>query len=180
MDNQRRIAKTMIRLKKSSLLTFLISLFITFLTSVTSASYNSMPRTAMYIGGIGSGCTLGYVRSVYGEPADKEQFSGEGLDVVTFIYSDTFRVTARTSSRNPVDEDDMIVSGFICTDETLKTPFGVGVGMPFTMVSDKFGPGRKGTGKQGEYHYYTAGAVEMDFYVDESGIITQIYQGTDF
>ena len=158
----------------------LTSLFVMLLTSAAFASYNSMPRTAMYIGGIGSGCTVGYVKSVYGEPADKDWFEGEGVRVVTLIYSDTFKVMARTSRSNPADEDDMIVSGFTCTAPSLQTPFSVSVGMPFTKVSGKFGPGRKSTNQQGEeFHYYTSGGVEMDFYVDKNGIIWKIHQGTE-
>ena len=158
----------------------LAGLFVMLLTSAAFAARSSMPRSAMYIGGVGSGCTVGYVKSIYGEPADEDWFEGEGVRVVTLLYSDAFKVMARTSLRNPVDEDEMIVCGFTCTDPSFKTPFGVGVGMPFSKVSDKFGPGGKTTNHRGEvFHYYSAGAVETDFYIDNNGIIRKIYQGTE-
>ena len=62
---------------------------------LTSAVFAAMPRDEMYVGGVGAGVTLGYIRSIYGEPADIRRHQNEGIKGVAYIYSDSFRVMAR-------------------------------------------------------------------------------------
>ncbi len=146
---------------------------------------HTMPREEMYVGGIGSGCSLGYVKSVYGEPKGKNWFDSYGVKGVTYVYSAAFHVTGWTSSKNPSAEDDILVAGFTLKDNSLSTPSGITVGMPYQKVVEKFGEVKKYTYNGKNFYAYvtqnTDGpAVQISFYVDEKGTITEINEGTDY
>ena len=72
------------------LLTMLSILF-----SATSFAH-TMPESEMFLRGIGPKTTLAQVKTVYGEPASKDEFKGEGVRVVTYVYSPLFKVFGRT------------------------------------------------------------------------------------
>ena len=58
---------------------------------------HSLPDTEAYVGGIGPGCTLGYVKSIYGEPTNAKRFTSDGVRVATYWYGDGFRVIGRVA-----------------------------------------------------------------------------------
>ena len=135
-----------------------------FLLCQTAVLAHTMTRDEMYVGGVGRGCSLGYVASVYGEPADKKEFRGDGIRSVTYIYSPTFSITAVGGARDVQPESDLRVNGFSCKDAYLKTP-------TMTKVDED---GRK----MYIYDVYH-GIQEMVFYVDANEVITEIRAGTE-
>lgn len=141
-----------------------------------------MPREEMYVGGIGAGCTLGYVKSVYGEPKEKKWFHSDGVRGVTYIYSDAFSVIGRTGGNDPREEDDLLVVSFSLKDNSLATPSGLTVGMPYETVAGMFGRVEKSTfyGRISYSYAVPKSPVELTFYVDDKDIITEIYEGTEF
>lgn len=141
-----------------------------------------MPREEMYVGGVGAGCTLGYVKSVYGEPKEKRWFNSDGVRGVTYKYSEMFSITGRTGNQDSRAEEDLLVVGFSLKDNSLATPSGLTVGIPYETVVGMFGRVEKSTfGGRTSYSYAAPKSpIEMTFYVDSKGIITEIYEGTEF
>ena len=141
-----------------------------------------MPREEMYVGGVGAGCTLEYVTSIYGEPQEKRWFNTAGVRGVTYIYSDAFSITGRTGKDDLRQEEELLVVGFSLKDNSLATPNGLTVGMPYETVSAMFGSVDKHTIGGRTFYSYGApnSAVELTFYVNDKGIITEIYEGTEF
>lgn len=41
-----------------------------------------MPKSELFVGGVGPGCTLEYVASVYGQPKEKRWFNSDGVRVL--------------------------------------------------------------------------------------------------
>ncbi len=137
---------------------------------LTSVAFAAMPRDEMYVGGVGAGVTLGYVRSVLGEPADVRRHQNEGIKGVVFTYSDSFRVVARARVSEKTPEDEMVVTGFWLSDASLATPGGIKVGMSYGKdVADRFGPGREVVDGQGNirYVYEEDPEIFFSFYVDK-------------
>lgn len=44
-----------------------------------------LPKSELFVGGVGPGCTLEYVASVYGQPKEKRWFNSDGVRGVTYI-----------------------------------------------------------------------------------------------
>ncbi len=160
----------------------LIILSLLLLTCPVPALAHWMPRSEMYVGGVGAGCTMGYVKSVYGEPKEKRWFDTDGVRGVTYRYSDTFSVTGRTGSTDPREEEELEVVGFSLKEDSLATPSGLTVGIPYETVAALFGPGEESRlGGRLSYSYTARNqAVELTFYVDDQGIVTELYEGTEF
>ncbi len=154
-----------------------------FLLCQTAALAHTMTRDEMYVGGVGRGCSLGYVASVYGEPADKKEFRGDGIRSVTYIYSPTFSITAVGGARDVQPESDLRVNGFSCKDAYLKTPSGLAVRMPYSAVVVKFGEATMTKvdedGRKMYIYDVYHGIQEMVFYVDANEVITEIRAGTE-
>ena len=142
---------------------------------------HSLPDTEACVGGIGPGCTLGYVKSIYGEPTSAKRFSSDGVRVATYWYGDGFRVIGRVGSSDTREEDELPVVGYSLTDSSLSTPSGITVGMPYARVADQFGTGNSisFSGKTG-YAYPLGGQREMSFFLDSQGNISEISLGTGF
>lgn len=148
--------------------------------SVTFAHW--LPKSETFIGGVGPGCTMGYVASVYGQPAQKKWFNGDGIRGVSYIYSPYFSITSRAGSNDPRPEAETIVVGYSLRNNSLSTPSGLTVGIPYATVKGMYGKadsisnwnGRKG------YNYRFPPMGCMTFYVDSNEIITEIYYGTDW
>ena len=83
----------------------LIAFFVFLILLVSSVALaHSMTREEMYVGGIGPGCTLGYVQEVYGEPMDKKEFA-EKIVQTGETYLDIFpNGKARTSVQNAINQ----------------------------------------------------------------------------
>ena len=141
---------------------------------IAYANNPRMTREEYVIGGVGLGCTLEYVESVYGDPEDKEyrdfsEFGGKGHMQVTYIYSPTFSV--RAWGKTADDEAEWKVSGFSCKDSSKTTPSGFHVGMPYSAVTRKYAPGKKRTNTRDGRTYFDHG---IRFYVNGQNIITEI------
>ena len=78
------------------MLTLVLSLF--FALPCFAHSY---PLSEAYIGGVGPNCTLGYVKSIYGEPKSKRWFNTDGVRGVAYYYSPSYQVTAEPGRRMP-------------------------------------------------------------------------------
>lgn len=171
---------------------FLLATFLFFVTTFAQVSANSMPASEMRVGGIGYGSSLAQVKEIFGEPLDKETFTGDGVRVVTWIYSSYFSVTARTGARNTTPEENLPVVGFSLkysflpyeNPDSPKTPSGITVGMNYNEVVKLFGRGElfELDGRT-SYFYVPADSqvpMTLSFYVDENATITEIQLGTDF
>ena len=144
---------------------FICSLLVMLLTSVAFAE---MPRDEMYVGGVGAGVTLGYVKSIYGEPMNIRRHENEGIRGVVYIYSDSFRVMARAWISDKIPEDEMTVVSFWLSDASLATPSGIKVGMSYEKdVASRFGPGRETVDGRGlKYVYEQDPEIFFSFHVD--------------
>lgn len=154
-----------------------------FLLCQTAVFAHTMTRDEMYVGGVGRGCSLGYVVSVYGEPADKEELRGDGIWSVTYIYSPTFSITARGGAKETRPESELRVVGFSCKDAYLKTPSGLAVRMPYSAVVQKFGEATMAKvdsdGRKMYLYDVYYGVQYVIFYVDANEVITEICTTTE-
>lgn len=142
-----------------------------------------LPKTETFVGGVGPGCTLGYVASIYGQPAEKRWFNTDGVRGVTYVYSPYFSITGRTGSKTQRAETDLIVVGYTLKNSYLSTPSGLTVGIPFATVKGMYGWPDYTLRERGEvvygYNFHdTFGS--MAFHVDGNGVITELYYGTDW
>ena len=152
----------------------IVLLVFTMLSILFSATCfaHTMPESEMFLRGIGPKTTLAQVKTVYGEPASKDEFKGEGVRVVTYVYSPLFKVFGRTYA-----EDTMV------KDKNITTPSGFSVGMPYQAVVKKFGPGEKFKNYNGRIGYiygFNNDVKTLTFYVDKEDKISEINLGTDF
>lgn len=163
---------------KSKLAAFIV-LFSMLVSSVAFA--HNMPREEMYVGGVGPGCTLGYVKEIYGEPIDKIESTTDWLHIVTYKYSESFSITGRSFAEENIPENEMMVAGFVLKDNSLSTPSGIRVGSPYEEVIHKFGYGDEVKLSGNTYYCFNApnSAVEMSFGVNDDYIITEIRAGTE-
>ena len=172
--------------------TFSLATFLFFVTTFAQVSANSMPASEMRIGGIGYGSSLAQVKEIFGEPLDKKIFTGDGVRVVTWIYSSYFSVTARTFANDTTSEENLPVVGFILkysflpheNPDSPKTPGGITVGMNYNEVVKLFGRGDlyELDGRT-SYFYVPADSqvpMTLSFFVDANATITEIHLGTDF
>ena len=159
-------------------------LFVMLSTAQAEIYPHCMPLEEMSVGGVGYGTSLGYVKEIYGEPVDKKFFTGDGVRVVTWIYSEYFSVTARTFAEDTTPEDGLQVVGYSLKTNALSTPAGLTVGMSYNEVVKHWGRGElvEDDGRRG-YFYVPASSqlpVTLTFYVDANAKITEIQLGTDF
>ncbi|MBR1645874.1 MAG: hypothetical protein IJ685_03755 [Selenomonadaceae bacterium] len=163
---------------------FLFATFLFFVTTFAQVSANSMPISEMCVGGVGYGSSLGYVKKIYGEPVDKTFFTGEGVRVVTWIYSEYFSVAARTGAEDFSPEENLPVVGFSLKNNSLSTPSGLTVGMNYNEVVKMWGRGELFESEAGRSYFYVPADSQipmvLTFYVDADGTITEIQLGTDF
>ena len=154
-----------------------------FLLCQTAVFAHTMTEDEMFVGGVGRGCTLGYVESVYGVPADKKEMRGDGIRAVTYIYSPTFSITARTGQNDMRPESELIVVGFSCKDASLRTPSALAVGMPYAAVTERFGAAdtvlTDDDGRRMYVYDVYHGAREVLFYVNDNDVITEIAATTE-
>lgn len=163
----------------------LLLCFAVLLLCQATAFAHTMPKEEMYIGGVGFGCTLGYVKDIYGEPQEiiwKETGkSGTKMGItyyVTYKYSDAFKVIGRKHERDSSPEDEITVVSVILKDNSLSTPSGFTVGMPYAAIVEIFGEGQKYTHQGRTWYDYSGtrylGALVMEVFVDSSDTITEI------
>lgn len=141
-----------------------------------------LPESEMYIGGVGEGCTLEYVKACFGEPKEKKWFNNGSLRGVRYIYGPAFSVTGRVPADDARGENEMTVTNVTLQASNLSTPGGITVGIPFATVSGQYGLGvRNQYGSQLVYEYKLEGTKRaMLFYVGNNGLITQIAYVEEF
>ena len=171
-------------MKKFFTAAIVLLLTMSFATAQAEIYPHMMPLEEMSVGGVGYGTSLAYVKEIYGEPVDKKIFTGDGVRVVTWIYSEYFSVTARTSVDDTTPEDELKVVGYSLKTNALSTPAGLTVGMSYNEVVMHWGRGElvEDDGRRG-YFYVPASSqlpVTLTFYVDANAKITEMQLGTDF
>lgn len=114
-----------------------------------------LPKSELFVGGIGPGCTLEYVASVYGQPKEKRWFNSDGVRGVTYIYSPYFSITGRTGSRDPRPESELIVVGYTLKNNSLSTQSGLTVGIPYETVAGMYGTVKKEYDSYRNKFYYS-------------------------
>ena len=131
----------------------IVLLLLTMLSILFSATCfaHTMPESEMFLRGVGPKTTLAQVKAIYGEPAGKDEFKGEGVRVVTYVYSPLFKVFGRTLPYQAV------VKKF-------------GPGEKFTDYD----------GRIGYIYSFNSGMTTLTFYVDKNDIVSEINLGTDF
>ena len=147
------------------LLTMLSILF-----SATSFAH-TMPESEMFLRGIGPKTTLAQVKTVYGEPASKDEFKGEGVRVVTYVYSPLFKVFGRTYAEDTSPDEKLTVVGYMVKDKNITTPSG------FSVPGEKF---KNYNGRIGYIYGFNNDVKTLTFYVDKEEKISEINLGTDF
>ena len=163
----------------------IVLLILTMLSILFSATCfaHTMPESEMFLRGIGPKTTLAQVKTVYGEPAGKDEFKGEGVRVVTYVYSPLFKVFGRTYAEDTSPDEKLTVVGYMVKDKNITTPSGFSVGMPYQAVVKKFGPGEKFKdydGRIGFIYSFNNEVKTLTFYVDKEEKISEINLGTDF
>ncbi len=176
------------------------------LCQTTAFAANYIPKEELCIGGIEIGCTFGYVKSIYGEPPEKyyeddkksasrkdnlrliyyyspnHLHDGRSRDII-YKYSPTLIVHGEVgrNKKDSMPDDDVHALGIGLGDNSLSTPSGFTVGIPYSNVVERFGQGHKVVSDGQTFYMYLgqradgkfAGGV-MNFYVDNNNIITRI------
>ncbi|MCR5176974.1 MAG: hypothetical protein K6C05_09025 [Anaerovibrio sp.] len=153
-----------------------IALCVFFVSTSAVALAHWMPESEMYIGGVGHGCTLEYVKSIFGEPQEKKWFNSDGCRGVRYIYNQSYSVTARVKDDDPTPENKLQVTNVNLKGSNLDTPSGLTVGIPYQTVAGMFGMGEKKQYTDRMFYYYKLENTNrsMTFYVNNFGIITEI------
>lgn len=144
---------------------------------------HTMPESEMFLRGVGPKTTLAQVKAIYGEPASKDEFKGDGVRVVTYVYGPLFKVFARTYAKDTTPDENLKVVGYSVKDKNITTPSGFSVEMPYQAVVKKFGPGEKFTDYDGRIGYiygFNSDVITLTFYVDKNEKISEIHLGTEF
>ena len=163
----------------------IVLFLLTMLTILFSATCfaHTMPESEMFLRGVGPGTTLEQALSVYGEPAKRDEFKGDGVRVVTYMYSPLFKVFGRTGAMDTTPSEKLKIVGYSLQDRNITTPSGFAVGMPYRAVAEKFGVGEKFTdydGRIGYIYSFNNGVRTFTFYIDKKDVITEIHMGTEF
>ncbi len=154
------------------------------LCQATVFAADFIPKEELCIGGINLDCTLGYVKEIYGEPKEviREERGKAGTKVgiiyyITYKYSDAFFVTGKLSERESQGEDGARIVSILIKDNSLATPSGFTVGMPYSAVVEMFGERHKTTYKDVSFYSYSpdrGGNRIISFYVNDAETITEI------
>ncbi len=153
-------------------------------TAFAANTPHFIPKEELCIGGISLDCTLGYVKEIYGEPKEvtwKEKGkAGSKMGIVYYImykYSDTFIVEGKLSEQDSQGENGARIVSIYIQDNSLSTPSGITVGMPYSAVVDMFGERHQMTYNGRVWYPYAqdrAGIRLINFYVDDTNTITAI------
>lgn len=98
---------------------------------ISSMAMANVPYDKVAIGNVGPGSSIGYVKSVYGEPTSTNYDTPTSA---TYEYGDSFVLTS-----SPKDSQ-TIYTVFSSAHNGLNTPDGVGVGMKESVLEEKYGP----------------------------------------
>lgn len=160
---------------------FMICCAVLLLCQTTSLA-RQMPKEEISIGGLTIGCTMGYVESLYGAPPQKKWQEDRShprtvVYYITYEYSPTFNVIGRTTKgQSYEDEQNAKLYSVSVKDDSLSTPSGITVGMPYKAVAEMFGEAPKRTFPNGQSFYmHSFRGSDMYFYVNAEEIITEIH-----
>lgn len=141
-----------------------------------------MPDEEMCIGGMTLGCTIEYVKNIYGEPSERKwtedwRYAKINHYYVTYDYTPSFSVTGLPMGKSDEEEYAAKVAYITLKDNSLSTPSGITVGLPYQSVVSMFGEGQKRVHQGKTWYEYRAGfgSSEMQIHVDDKGIITKIF-----
>ena len=141
------------------MLTLVLSLF--FALPCFAHSY---PLSEAYIGGVGPNCTLGYVKSIYGEPKSKRWFNTDGVRGVAYYYSPSYQVTGRTWTKNAIPEDEFPVVGYTVKANNLSTPSALPSAFLTALLRKCMGPVND-TSKKGRLNTFTTFPVNVPLFL---------------
>jgi hypothetical protein len=149
---------------------------------------HSMTSSELAVGGVTLGSTLGYVKSVYGEPSQVETSSNpmgsSRMYRAVYVYGPLLTISGRTLGDGTENENEYAVYEVALRANNLSTPSGIMVGMPYSKVVALFGQGKyyydnsKGLG--GYVYQMPHSLKEMILYLDGNKNIAEIYLGEDF
>ncbi len=132
-------------------------------------------------GEIKPGDKLEQVSHVLGDGYKLEDFKGEGIRMVKYIYEKRCTFYGRTSARDASPAPELKVNGYTLKSNGLHTASGFAVGTSYAAVEEKFGEGTKVKNKYGGrqgmsiYNYdLFNGVKELSFEVDNAGLIKKI------
>ena len=117
------------------------------------------------LGGITTGSSTEYTRSIYGEP-NKINISKDNQNSETWYYGDTFQI----------DFINGIAAAVVSSGANgLATPDGITVGMKKSKMSSKYGKAQNSDkyGKRAIYSYSVDNGAKMIFII-KNGIISEI------
>ena len=147
-----------------------------------TAFARQLPQEELYLGGLHVGYPMGYVKSLYGEPSQKRwqedrRHPRTVVYYITYEYSPTFKVIGRTTKgQSYEDEQDARIYSIIVKDDSVSTPSGITVGMPYKVVAEMFGESKKRTFPSGQdFYMHSFRGLDIYFEVDASEIITLIH-----
>lgn len=131
--------------------------------SSMSTCFASIQDRQAAVGGVGPGCTLEYVRQVYGEPDSQQTKYDDGMHITKYYYGDTFVICAMRNR----------VINVTCKANNLKTPDGIKVGMSSGMLPRTYGKA-SGTYQRNDLKYfvYSNGDKTLEFGVRNQKIVT--------
>lgn len=161
-------------IKKVFMSICLVAMMFTIQPAVSFAHW--LPESEMSIGGIGYGCTMGYVKSIYGEPVEKKWFNNDGFRGVRYIYSASFSVTGRVADNDPMPEDELPVKNIYSAASNLSTPNGITCGIPVATLTGMYGKGdvKNISGRMFYYYLLPDTNRSMTFYVNNYGLISEM------
>ncbi len=149
--------------------------------SIVSAEH-TLPKDELVIGGIGYGGTLGYVKEIYGEPDEIRTIQKKGIKEVLYIYSKNFKISGKAQVELNLNEADYPVDGFFISTNSMQSDSGIRVGTPFKTIEDKYGAGKKYETPDKELFYryeFDGGKTNINYVVNEKGLISKIYMSTE-
>lgn len=114
---------------------------------INSIAFANVPYDKVSIGGVGPGSSIGYVKSIYGEPSSTNYDTPTSA---TYEYGNSFVLTS-----NPKDSQ-TIYTVFSSAHNGLNTPDGVGVGMKESVLEEKYGPCERIGNVDGVTYYHYA------------------------
>ena len=132
--------------------------------SLCAAAKNFSADSAA-IGGITTGSSIEYTKSIYGEPGEIRN-SEKDQNIETWYYGDTFQI----------DFVDGIASAVVSSGANgLATPDGITVGMKKKNMTSKYGRPQHTDkyGKRAIYSYQAENGAKMTFVIRD-GIISEI------
>ncbi len=145
------------------------------LISQTVAFARQMPTEEIGIGGLRLGCTAGYVKSLYGEPQKVER---DAAQVLYYTYTSPSLLRVTFYGKGIAADDDCMCIHILAEDDSISTPSGFTVGMPYQSVVDMYGeipemPKGRLDSNTGKLYLYGSYA-KLEFEVDNDGLIKRI------